>query len=278
MARKNIFDILSSEWDFLEEIRKINYLLTEVDCCYYKERQQYTIEECVDSFCFHYWKQRNRCLNCEEIKSKLGINDVLNYNILEITDIIIYIEYALNIIQLLKHKDLEDDDFEFTSDYDIVQQNIHEILEQLNYKALYYADEEKVLVVEKSPQVTAAAEIVDDNLSHKIIEYNHHTMKGDLLGKKNILLAFADMLEPKRKILNGYNKSFTEDLFLLFNKINLRHNNKELGKYYIDYVAKMTDEQIEDWYDEIYQMALLAILLSDQMERNVKISELKLHF
>ena len=37
----------------------------------------------------------------------------------------------------------------------------------------------------------------------------------------------------------------------------------------------MTDEELESWYDETYQMLLLSILELDNVERNKKVKELK---
>ena len=37
----------------------------------------------------------------------------------------------------------------------------------------------------------------------------------------------------------------------------------------------MSKKQLEKWYDELYQMMLLAILLLDNAERTVKVKELK---
>ena len=58
--------------------------------------------------------------------------------------------------------------------------------------------------------------------------------------------------------------------------MNLRHNNCSKGdKYYKEFVANMDDDVLEGWYDELYQMILLAFLELDQLERNSKIKELK---
>ena len=37
----------------------------------------------------------------------------------------------------------------------------------------------------------------------------------------------------------------------------------------------MNDDVLEGWYDELYQMILLAFLELDQLERNSKIKKLK---
>lgn len=59
--------------------------------------------------------------------------------------------------------------------------------------------------------------------------------------------------------------------------MNVRHNNrskKDMSKYK-EYVAKMSKTRLEKWYDELYQMMLLALLLLDNIERTAKIKELK---
>ena len=38
------------------------------------------------------------------------------------------------------------------------------------------------------------------------------------------------------------------------------------------YVANLTDEELESWYDETYQMLLLSILELDNIERNKKVT------
>ena len=68
-----------------------------------------------------------------------------------------------------------------------------------------------------------------------------------------------------------------KDLFYIFNNLNLRHNNidwNDKGNYR-KYVSEMTSEQIEEWYDETYQMCLLAFLDIEQNERKKKFDALK---
>ena len=60
----------------------------------------------------------------------------------------------------------------------------------------------------------------------------------------------------------------------LLNKMNIRQNNKE-GKNASEYVANLADEELEKWYDETYQMLLLAMLEVDNIERNRMVNELK---
>jgi hypothetical protein len=58
--------------------------------------------------------------------------------------------------------------------------------------------------------------------------------------------------------------------------MNLRHNNIEPSdKNYRPFVAKMDKNTLEYWYDETYQMILLAKLLLDNVARTSNIKVLK---
>ncbi len=130
--------------------------------------------------------------------------------------------------------------------------------------------------VPKDQAAISVAEIVDPDLSYKVIEYNHHSMKGDLERKKSILLTLADKLEPQRGKLKQINSSLESDLFYLLNTVNIRHNNSEPeGTKYNKVVAKMSKDSIEKWYDDIYQMCLLAFMELDNAERKGRVKELK---
>ena len=130
--------------------------------------------------------------------------------------------------------------------------------------------------VPKNQVAISVSEIVDPNLSYKILEYNHHSMKGDIRQKRDVVLTLADQLEPQRAKLKQINSTMESDLFFLFNNLNLRHNNADPnGKNYVSFVAAMKEEEIEQWYDDIYQMCLLAFLELDQIDRKSRVAQLK---
>ena len=130
--------------------------------------------------------------------------------------------------------------------------------------------------VPKDQAAISVSEIVEPDLSYKVIEYNHHSMKGNLDQKKAIIRALADKLEPQRKKLKAINTSLESYLFNLFNTVNIRHNNIVKGsKNYIQLVAEMDNNELEKWYDDTYQMCLLAFLELDNVERKTRIKKLK---
>ncbi len=122
--------------------------------------------------------------------------------------------------------------------------------------------------------MTAVAEVVDPNTAYAVIEYNHHLLKGDIAEKQRILKLLADKFEPLRGELKRVNKELESNTGYLLNKMNIRHNNME-GKNAIEYVKNLSDEELEEWYDETYQMLLLCFLEYENIERNKKINKLK---
>ncbi len=142
-----------------------------------------------------------------------------------------------------------------------------------------YMENRQGIIVDFCPKDQAAisvAETVDSELSYKVIEYNHHSMKGDLNRKKEIIIALSNQLEAQKDKLSQIDSSLKSDLFYLFNNISLRHNNSDISsKYFHQYVANMKDEDLEQWYDETYQMCLLAFLELEQVDRKKRVKQLK---
>ena len=153
-------------------------------------------------------------------------------------------------------------------------QQVLKVIESIGYMQL---NEGAITTfVPKSQPAIVVSEMLPKDLSYKVIEYNHHSMKGDLKRKQATLKLLADQLEGKRKELTGLNKSLADDLFFLFNNVNIRHNNTDpAADSFRQSVADMSDEELEQWYDDIYDTCLLAFMILDQAERKNKIVELK---
>lgn len=79
--------------------------------------------------------------------------------------------------------------------------------------------------VPKMPEAITVSEIVSPESSYKVLEYNHYTMKGDIARKRETLRILADQLEPRRVELAAINKELENNVFFMFNNMNIRHNN-----------------------------------------------------
>jgi hypothetical protein len=141
-------------------------------------------------------------------------------------------------------------------------------MDEYNYKMI--RKNEISIFVENKPESFAVAEIVNDELSYPILEYNHYSLKGNLTRKKEILLAMANDIEPDRKKLNSLQLKYIDNLFNLFNKF-IRHNSKNN-----QYIENLNNNELEAIYDDIYQMWLLAKLQFDNIPRSKRIKEILL--
>lgn len=154
---------------------------------------------------------------------------------------------------------------------------INQVMEKIGY--MQTNEDGATIFVEKSPAAIAVAEsdLIPDNLSYKLISYHHHAMKGDLERKKAILQQLAAILEAKRSDLKKADKALENDLFYIFNNLNIRHNNidPQLKGNYKAYVAQMPNDELERWYDEAYQMCLLAFLQLENHDRKIEFNKLK---
>lgn len=274
--RKNIFQILQDNFDLYEELLRIDKLFSS-DCFYVKgSLSSYSPENVVDIFLFHNWRQRNGCLDLADMKERIGIDNIFNCEQIEIEKAITYLEYIENIIYLAWGYIENNHSFECHQSFGMLCENIHSFLDHFNLETKYYAEDEMALIVQKDAAVTAVAEIVPQDLSLKIVKYNHYTLKGDIGQKKDIIVSLGSELEPDKNIIHSANKQIESDLFYMLNNLNLRHNNIDASsKNYKPYIAKMDKETIEEWYDEVYQLELLAFLLIDNKQRAEKIRDLK---
>lgn len=289
MARKNIFDQLSTSISFGDEIERLNKLLLDEDGIKIviasnpmqpnkKDEIKYcSIEQFVDMYSFKRWKSRGTCIDCNDMRIRLGIPTILIYSNPSHDKVLTFLEYVANMLMLIQEVTFKERYKYYETDVTrAAKQNLQTILDWLNCEEKKLENEQKVVIVEKNAATTSVAEIVDASLAYKIIQYNHFSLRGDISAKKSILLALGAEIEPRRKEIYGANRQLTDNIFYLLNNLNVRHNNKnEKDKNYKDYIAKITPKELEIWYDELYQMCLLAFLELDQFERNRRVDELK---
>ena len=186
-----------------------------------------------------------------------------------------------------------------------IRKNINIILDKTNHELITLENDNKI-IVEKNVYASEVSQILSEtNIQDaiKVLEYNHFANKGNIQRKKEILLSLAGYLEPYLKKFENpkelpkelkkiYNElkivlqtkgadtdkngnkipkkiAVFDNLSEMYNKGGLRHNNDK--QYHLD----MNDEELEQWYDNIYSSTLF-VILSLEMGRNLsKLNELK---
>jgi hypothetical protein len=272
MTRKNIFEILGETYDIENEFNVIKTLFFEPTLVYgpyLGEKSYIPIEHVVDNNLFFAWKQRYSCLNTVDLKQKLKLSFVSNGNL---NNKILCLEYICNMIELINTK-LSYPTYQKTKEFVILEKNIELFLEHINYEKLIIKDEEKVILVPKNPAATAVAEISSKDVAFAILKYHHASLKGQIEEKRKLLLSIANEYEPLlNKPIAGFKEYFDKATNML-NNMNIRHNNKS-GKNKKELVAQMGDDELESWYDELYQLLLFCVLIKDNKERKDKVDDL----
>lgn len=274
--RRSIFEIVSKKVDAAGDIKRIITIFENEETIF--NINYYTIKQYVQKYSFLNWKHRNHAINLDDYLTMVGYTNLKKTAYTNEESMLTLIELIYNFwylvlqdIAIVKNK------IKPFGNYYHIKDIMDDLLAQYNYVAYLDKIENRILIIEDKSEVTSAAEILPSALAIDVIKYNHRSLKGEINLKKNILTSLGAELEPKRKSLQVYNKQLSEDIFFLLNNINIRHNNcdKDNKSYYKEFVSKMNKSELEKWYDELYQMILLAFLLLDNIERTKKIKNLK---
>lgn len=218
--------------------------------------------------CFYF---RGTCLDLEEFDEVNGFNFEKEPKDFDLDYLVSFCEYIYNFVMYFEDRFF----FESINKFFYIEQ-IQKVIDAIGY--MQANDDGFTIFVPKDNGAISVSEsnLIPENVSYKIISYNHHSMSGDIEGKKQTLITLADLLEPKRKDLDSVDKQLSSDLFYAFNNFNIRHNNIDpSGKKYKKAVAELPKEDLEKWYDNTYQMCLLAFMQLENIERKIEFNALK---
>ena len=275
--RRTFFDILNSvKFDVSEEYRNLKYLFYE-ECSvpisgYLKPLSEYIDNTYFRELDIHI---RQGTTDLDSLAQKVNVSSFYTYSDLDSLYVFCEFLYALlpdKQIKGLKNRFLE-------SQVKTIKDNIAFILEKTNHELKRSPKHyDNYIIVEKNKATTLAAEIVEDiEVAYDLIEYNHYALKGDLEGKKKILMSLGSYIEPilRSRILqkSGYGK-IESDVGFLLNKFHIRHNNKTGAKAQ-EYIVSLKDSDLELWYDRAYEMILTVIIINNNLSVYEELDNLK---
>ena len=273
MARQNYFDILNRmEFDPQRELKNLMDLL-EMERNFKSIYYETSLNSAISDNFLDY-PNRSTFTNYSQMIEFVGSNI---YNTTE--QLFVFSEFLVDIFCNLAEKFTEEES-EFIQ---IIFDNIKRFLELSNHE-LITLDNGNKIIVEKNVYASEASQIVSETSIEeaiKVLEYNHFSNKGNIQRKKEILIALANYLEPFRRelnyseelkdILKVNNKKVIafEKLFEMYNNFGLRHNNS--NQYHLD----LADDELEQWYDDIYTSTLFVILSMDESRILSKLKTLR---
>lgn len=265
--RRNFAQVLKGgKIDLKREYSKLYKLFYGKD-----KRDDTSLAELISLNFTNFWF-RGTCLDLAEFDEEYEFNFVEQPQNFDVDYLISFCEYIYNFVL-----HFNDSFFFGGSNKFFYLQHISKVIESIAY--IQSEEDGLVIFVPKNNVAIAVAEleIIPDEVSYKVIAYDHHSMKGNLEDKKATLLILANLLEPFDKDLNRIDPSFKRDLFYALNNFNIRHNNINSAdrKNYKKAIAEMLPDELEELYDETYQMCLLAFMRLEQNERKNKFDKIK---
>lgn len=256
MARRNFAEILKgAKIDLAREYARLFNLFYESKDDF-NNTLNFTCENAFLDMNF-----RGTCVSLDDFNEVHGFNFVEQPNDFDLDYLVDFCEYTYNLCVYIQGS---------WSDgiRQLYVEQMYKVIELINCEFIYDKEENVYILIPKNQESIAVAEIVDEKIAYMTLEYNHHSMKGDLHRKKTTLKYMADDIEPQRKQLKSINTTLESQLFQMFQKF-VRHNNEENP-----YIKSLSKEELESIYDDIYQMWLLAKLEIDNIERKKRVVEI----
>lgn len=282
--RKSIFDLIDKEIDFRNEYERL-YQLIRIQKLLVFNDANYTYIQIFDKY-ISEWPYRGICTSFDEIAENIGIIDFPDMSAEEsclyLCELILNMRvFLLNIKNKIEPPEdafyygmYNSDDYDYLYFNDkILIDNVKYIIQKLGYEQKNIGD--KIILTKNNADATSTAIIVEDDISDLILNYNDFKIAEDIKAKKDILLSLGQYIEPMRKEIKNKNSNLEDYIFLCLNKLNIRHNNKN-GKEKNDYVKNMTDKELINWYDKLYDLILIAIRLVELPNAFKDFKELKI--
>ena len=263
MARRNFYEIITqSSFNLRAEYTRL-YTLFYEDTDFY-----YSISDMIEN-AFECFSPAlvGRTISLDDFNTTYGFDFSKNPAHLATDILISFAEYISNFCRALLEDAMHTLDEDLYNSVLHIQKMVTACMSDLGLK------EQKVegvlIYIEDRPDTIAVVELLEDGLAGSVMSYHHHSLKGDLARKKSVLKLMADNIESDRPRLKGINSTLETQLFQLLNKF-IRHDQSRTP-----YIGTMNPQEIEECYDDIYQMWLLAKLeLDHQTSRKDRIKDL----
>ncbi len=285
--RANIFTILKNNTNLKDDAKRIYRLITKESIIVKYNTYNMTLENFVDNNCFRTWAGRGHCIDLDDFKQTINFNSLLrnleNFdedNTEFINSFVTYLEYSTNLLCLAdsfcsKYEQV----FKRLASFNQLFQLLNDSINILNLKLIEDKENNIIYLIENKPEVTAVAEIEKDkDLAWDILRYNHLLLKGNIDEKCKILASMGKSIEQQRKRLeqiSDYTRQLSSTIFGALNNFDIRHDNCTFGNSdYHEKIDSMSKTELENCYDELYQLILLAKLELDNVERVQKMKAL----
>ena len=229
--------------------------------------KEYTIENFVDKRYFSDWKGNENCRDTDEMRHGINIDGILGNADPTKNEVLIFLQYTVNIAELFRRRYNEEKTpgFQFNlRTYTLLMSKVRDLLIRLGYELKYIPSKEVLYLIRTDAATDAAIESSEEQVRDMIIEYSSYAVSCDLSRKKIILDSLGKIVEEYDDNQQGDNIELFGSIEFMLRNFSIRRDNTE-GANRNDFVAGLTETELLDWYDEIYQLLLLRILKHNNM-------------
>ncbi len=276
MARKNIFQLVEESYNVQDEIRKINRLFTN-EKYFEAGYTYYSLNQLLEDFLFTDWKYRGTCITIEEYFVRANAN--ISNSIKNSEEVIINnLEVMENFAKL--YFDNSDELYSkhniqyYAIFNDVFCDLINTLEKRMGLTTREYKD--RVVIYPQNASLEKAIDLCEDeDVQWQLIRYVREDLK--MAEKRNILTALGSYIEPilkARSLQNAGYKQLESDVGFMLNCFHVRHNNKDGAKAQ-DYIVTLSEKELEEWYDKLYNAIISVIIINDHISAQTELATLK---
>lgn len=276
MARKNIFQLVEESYNVQDEIRKINKLFTNEE--YFSGGYTYySLQQLLRDFLFTDWKYRGTCITIEEyfVRANASIsNSIKNSEEVIINNLEVMENFAKlyfdNSDELYSKHNIQ----YYAIFNDVFCDLINTLEKRMGLTTREYKD--RVVIYPQNASLEKAIDLCEDeDVQWQLIRYVREDLK--MAEKRNILTALGSYIEPilkARSLQNAGYKQLESDVGFMLNCFHVRHNNKDGAKAQ-DYIVTLSEKELEEWYDKLYNAIISVIIINDHISTQTELATLK---
>ena len=233
----------------------------------------------ADKRIFPEWKAREGCRDTDEMRAGLNIDGILRSGEPSEGEALTYVQYVINIAELCRRTFNREQaagyDFDIRN-YTLLLAKIRDFLKRLHYDYRYVEAKEFIFIVPHDAAADAAIpDEPSDPLYGALTEYRSTSASGDLARKKALLVQLGAAVESYPDNLKEGNNVLYSRIEFLLHQLGILETEDEAGPQN-ERIMKMSESELENWYDEAYRMVLLRILNRENVARMERVDDLAL--
>lgn len=247
---RGIFDI-EVRIDYVKEFHKMVNSFHHIDNTTYCRGCYYSLISAINQVGFKKWPYRGTALTCEEYLENIGIASYyFKSNIhIEKNLFLLYIQFIYNIVSFCAANN-----YISTSDEEILAliSNLGLIAEKMNYQFVEVDD--KYLLIKRDASVDSVLEVVDEDISKLLLEYNDFNVSNNIIRKSEILKSLDKFIEKEQSEYSKIDKDSYSSWGYILNNFGINHKINDKYK-------SMTEKDLLIWYDKAFLLAIHMIRL-----------------